>query len=116
MDKPAEEEVLARDVVPYEWGLWCQIEDGKPFSNTIEVVSWSDDGTELVFMLGSHNFYRARPDHVLRLARHAAWGTPEEIKARRQKHAAFIAAGPQMEECDRCHGAGSVRSAGGMFG
>jgi hypothetical protein len=56
MDKPATVRVLACNVKPYHYGLWCSIENGPPFVNEIVSAKLSDDGTEVAFLLDSHNF------------------------------------------------------------
>ena len=60
-------EVRALDIVVYEAAIWCSIEDGKPFANTIEHRGWSDDGEHIWFMLGTHNFYKAAPDDMVKV-------------------------------------------------
>lgn len=65
--KPVTEQVLARDVVPYEWAQWCSIEDSLPFSNDVVSVRPSDCGTYLWFMLETWNFFKAKPDEELEL-------------------------------------------------
>jgi hypothetical protein len=64
-DEPAQVRKRAIDVTPYEHAIWCSIGDGEPFANTIVLRKWSDDGTQVVFMLDSHNFLRARPDEEI---------------------------------------------------
>ena len=73
---PELKRVLARDVLPYHWGVWCTVGGRpEPFSNTIEHVSWSEDGQHLWFMLGTHNFCKAAPDQEIELVPHelAEW-------------------------------------------
>lgn len=113
-DAPEMRKVLARDVVQYEWAIWCSIEDGEPFANVVEhvvlllhlnaprlitgtvardelqflvglglveVVSWSDDGQHLWFMLGTH----------------------------RREHAEMLAKRPvPVTQCSSCSGTGKV--------
>jgi hypothetical protein len=50
----------AIDVLPQFHGIYCRIGDGKPFVNDIELRRWSEKGDEIVFMLGTFNFYFAR--------------------------------------------------------
>lgn len=67
---PKMEKVRACDVVPYHWGVWCRIKSPDyphPFTNTIEGVTWSEDGAHLWFTLGTHNFHKADPDEELEL-------------------------------------------------
>lgn len=52
----------AIDVLPYVNAIWCTLAGSKPFANTIENRSWSEDGSKIWFMLGSHNFYDADPE------------------------------------------------------
>ena len=66
MTEPKIVQKLAIEVLPYRNGIWCEfVEDGKPFVNTIEHRGWSDDCTAIWFMLGTHNFYRARPYELI---------------------------------------------------
>lgn len=89
--KPDTLPVLARDVVPYEWGLWCSVVTSKPFTNEIEAVRWSEDGTKLWFLLSSFNFYDAAPDDVLHLVPiKSAWRTPAAQAKTRMDHAQMI--------------------------
>lgn len=53
---PAIVRVKVLDVVPYRHGVYCSIEDGKPFVNDIVSRDWSEDGEKVIFMLESHNF------------------------------------------------------------
>ncbi len=68
-NEPAFEEVRARDVVPYTWGIWCSIEGSAPFVNEIVAARWSEDGEHIWFMLESHNFEKATPAQAMRLVR-----------------------------------------------
>ncbi len=67
VSNPQMEKVLARDVKPYEWALWCSIADGEPFANDIVSSHPSECGTHLWLMLDSHHFIRAEPDEELEL-------------------------------------------------
>ena len=67
MSIPELTEVLAIDVVPYEHSIWCTVGDSKPFANMIEMRSWSEDGEHIWFMLGTHNFYKAKPDETVKV-------------------------------------------------
>lgn len=109
MAEPKLEKVLARDVVPHEWSLWCAIEDGEPFANPICHVAWSEDGYQLVFMLDSFNFLFAKPDEEIELVRETS--SIPEIRARsRAAHAKLIADGPPpAKKCAHCDGTGKVR-------
>lgn len=59
--------VKATEVKPFHYGIWCSIEDGKPFVNTIVITRWADDGKYIRYMLDTHNFDRAEPDEILEL-------------------------------------------------
>jgi hypothetical protein len=108
-DAPEMRKVLARDVVPYEWALWCSIEDGEPFANAIESVKWSDDGQHLWYLLGTHNFYKADPDKELELVPCTQGISGEYQEKLRREHAAMIANRPiPTRECDACAGTGRV--------
>ena len=65
MSEPVSVTLRARDVKPYHYGVWSSIGGGKPFSNTICSIKWSDDGEHLWFMLESHNFYKVAPDEEI---------------------------------------------------
>lgn len=115
---PELRKVLARDVVPDEWAVWCRFTDDefygrKPFANTIEYVTWSEDGEHLWFTLGTHNFKKVRPDELLELVPVAppSYDTEERRRQRRDKHAALIVARPVMVigRCASCDGRGIVR-------
>lgn len=64
-DEPPQVRKRALDVTPLEHGIWCSIEGGAPFVNTIVLRRWSEDGARVVFMLDSHNFYFAAPDEEI---------------------------------------------------
>ena len=51
-----QERVKVLDVIPYRHGVYCSIEDGKPFVNDIVGRQWSEDGEKVIFMLETHNF------------------------------------------------------------
>lgn len=61
----------ALDVTPYVHGIWCSVQDGKPFVNTIVLRKWSEDGEKVVFMLDSHNFLTAGPDEEIEVVEKA---------------------------------------------
>ena len=65
--EPEQVEVLGIDVTPYDYAIWCSVGDGKPFANTIEHRSWSDDGQHIWLMLGTHNFYKCKADEPVRV-------------------------------------------------
>ena len=67
MAEPEQIEVRGIDVVPYECAIWCTVADSEPFANTIEHRSWSDDGEHIWLMLGTHNFYKCKPDEMVRV-------------------------------------------------
>jgi hypothetical protein len=64
---PETEQIIARDVVPYEWALWCRVAGGEAFANHIVGKRPSECGEYLWFMLDSHNFWKVKPDDVLAL-------------------------------------------------
>lgn len=88
-EKPETQRVKAIDVKPGYWALWCSIEDGKPFANTITNRRWSEDGTKIWFMLDSHNFISAKAEEELELVPRspdvkadlqAAWDAEDECE------------------------------------
>jgi hypothetical protein len=64
-EKPTQVQKRAIDVTPYVHAIWCSIEGGEPFANVIEHRSWSEDGEQVIFMLGTHNFLFAKPDELI---------------------------------------------------
>jgi hypothetical protein len=101
------QKVRARDVVPYEWAVWCTV-DGYPkaFANSIEHVSWSEDGQHLWFMLGTHNFYKALPDEEIELVPCGPSTMSADYQAKvRKEHAETIAKRPTPKaDCPLCDG------------
>jgi hypothetical protein len=77
---PQQIEIRAIDIVPYEHALWCSIGDSKPFANTIEHRGWDDDGEHIWFMLGTHNFYKAAPDELVRVVDLYPAGTTKPMR------------------------------------
>ena len=53
-------QLRARDVEPNFYGVYCSIQNGKPFVNPIVNRRWMDDGIGISFMLDSHNFLIAK--------------------------------------------------------
>lgn len=64
-EKPETVMVKAPEVKPYHYGLWCSIEDGKPFVNTFVGAKWSDDGSKVLYMLDTHNFLSVAHDEMV---------------------------------------------------
>lgn len=117
MDSPELKRVRARDVVPYHWAVWCTVGDGKPFGNTVEHVSWSEDGEHLWFLLGTHNTYKAKPDEEVELVPcDVSWMSAASIEDVRRRHADTIAKGPPpLVACAACRGTGKVAHKGNPF-
>ena len=68
MKTPEMKSERAIDARPYQWAVWCRVGGApKPFANVIESRSWSEDGRHIWFLLGTHNFMKARPDEELEL-------------------------------------------------
>jgi hypothetical protein len=109
---PAGQKVRAIDVRPYQWAIWCTVADHfgpdgklKPFANEIEGRKWSDDGQSIWFMLGTHNFYNAKPDDVLELVPIE----PKSPKVTDEEQADFVRSRPvPMIKCPTCGGGGKV--------
>ena len=59
--------IKAIDVELYRYALWCTVGGSKPLLNDIVCRRWSEDGSEIVFMLETHNFMTALPDEELEL-------------------------------------------------
>lgn len=109
-DAPEMKKVRARDVVPYEWAVYCTMgDDPKPFANAIELVKWSEDGQHLWFLLGTHNTYKAAPDEEVELVP-CVQDLPDDYMAKvRREHAKTIAARPiPVTQCSECNGTGRV--------
>ena len=73
--------ILARDVVPYRYGVWSSVAGEEPFANQIVHMRWSEDGEHLWFGLETHNTVKARPDEVLELVEMSPLGTLAKNKA-----------------------------------
>ena len=114
--EPESVTLKARDLKPYHYGLWSSIEGGKPFSNTICSIRWSEDGEHLWFMLESHNFYKVAPDEDIEVIperspysqdRYAEWVLPPPPKPRRTQRYdhpyAWSASGPACGVCGAVH-------------
>ena len=81
MTEPDFVKVLARDVVPYCYGVWSSVANGEPFANQIVHMRWSEDGEHLWFGLESHNTMKARPDEMLELVEMSPLGAFAKKKA-----------------------------------
>ena len=81
MTEPEFVKVLARDVVPYLYGVWSSVADGDPFANQIVHMKWSEDSEHLWFGLETHNTVKARPDEVLELVEMSPLGSYAKKKA-----------------------------------
>lgn len=117
IETPEMKKVLARDVLPFHWGVWCTVgDDRRPFTNPIEHAKWSEDGQHLWFMLGSFNFLKAAPDEELELVPRvpAEWLDLEKIK---REHRELMAQRPVPVQptapCATCAGTGRVLLPGG---
>ncbi len=99
----------ARDVVPYFHGIWCSIGGRRPFVNEIVGRKWSDDGSEIWFMLDSHNFYSAKPDQMMRVVEIKPYLDKELLDNSLLEDAKIMSQKPPaMKECESCHGKGEV--------
>jgi hypothetical protein len=106
---PEVESVRARDVQPYVWGIWCEVEGIKePFVNTIMSVKWSDDGERIFFGLETHNFDSRKPEEEIELV-------PIPPKPHRANYPPFVLGPrPRWDTCDKCgHRSLSARSGEG---
>jgi hypothetical protein len=72
-NEPAQVRKRAIDVTPYEHSIWCSVEGCEPFANAIVLRRWQEDGSQIVFMLDSHNFLFAAPDEEIDVVEN---GTP----------------------------------------
>lgn len=91
--------ILARDVKPYHYGIWCTIAGNpKPFVIQFVSVKWSEDGKHLWFMLDSHNFHKAKPNEELSLV------PMEPGKYAAEKYADWVLPPPppKPEVCPTC--------------
>jgi hypothetical protein len=110
MTTPETKPIRAIDVIPYRWGVWCQIENGKPFTNVIEHLSWSDDGQHIWFALGTHNFHKAEPYEMLDLVPcEPGIMSSKFMDEEEENHKKFVQARPKpTQKCLHCGGAGHV--------
>ena len=83
MSEPVQVKKRAIDVTPYEHGIWCSVEGGVPFVNTIVLRKWSEDGSQVVFMLDSHNFLFAKPDEEIEVVEASSTFYNAEFQAKR---------------------------------
>ena len=81
MTEPEFVKIIARDVVPYRYGVWSSVAGDEPFANQIVHMKWSEDGEHLWFGLESHNTVKARPDEVLELVEMSPLGSYTKKKA-----------------------------------
>jgi len=65
MSEPVQVKKKAIDVLPSFNGIYCAVDGGEPFVNHIELRHWSEDGTQIVFLLSSFNFLFAYPDEEI---------------------------------------------------
>lgn len=102
--RPETKRIKARDVRPYHWGIWCTVgDDPKPFVNSIEGRSWSDDGSKIWFMLGTHNFHCAAPDEELDLvAVEASWPMISDTEWEREQVRFFAERPVPTVACPTC--------------
>jgi len=83
VSEPVQVKKRAIDVTPYEHGIWCSVEGGDPFVNTIVLRKWSEDGSQVVFMLDSHNFLFAKPDEEIEVVEASSTFYNAEFQAKR---------------------------------
>lgn len=109
----------ARDLKPYHYGLWSSVGDGEPFSNTICIIKWSEDGEHLWLCLDSHNFHKISPDEDIEVVvevgpyskstrnKYASWTLPPKPKpegTQRYDHRyQWSADGPECGICKTVH-------------
>lgn len=109
-DEPKSTRVRARDVAPYAWGLWSSVEGGKPFLNEVMGVHWSEDGTEIILGLDSHNFYFAKPDEEIDLV-------PIPPKTHRADYPPFVLGPPPIKKtCPTCGHTTTEKAETDIFG
>lgn len=107
MSEPEQVEVRAIDIHPYEAAIWCTIADSEPFANTIEHRGWSEDGERIWFMLGSHNFYDAKPDDMVSVVLCTPAYAPPRPFSEQYDNEVFLAARPKPKhKCPHCEGSG----------
>jgi len=114
MSEPVSVTLRARDVKPYHYGVWCSIEDGEPFANTICHIRWSDDGKYLWFGLDTHNTMKVEPDEEVEVIpergahsqrtrdRYAAWTLPPPPTPKRTRYDHRYRWSPDGPECHLC--------------
>lgn len=102
--EPTIQRMKVLDVLPYRYGVYCSIEDGKPFVNDIVGRQWSEDGEKVIFMLESHNFLFEPPDGELDVVALKPMGhrPPDEGSD-------FLSKRPKpFKTCEACHGKGRI--------
>lgn len=105
MSEPTLVKVMAVDVKPYLFGLWCTVGNGEPRSNVICSVKWSEDGQRLWFMLESHNFFDAAPDEALELVPQV----PSPYFQKVGRDFVLPPRPPITKPCEHCNGKGVVQ-------
>lgn len=108
--EPVQIEKRAIDITPYEHGVWCTVDGGKPFVNEIVHRKWSSDG-QVIFMLDSHNFIFADPEEMILVVETSSeFYTPEFLERVLKKDRETMEKGPNgtaeraREEADRTPG------------
>lgn len=102
--EPVVQKMKVLDVRPYHYGVYCCIEEGKPFVNEIVGKDWSEDGEKVIFMLETHNFLFHSPwDEMDVVAMDRKDGlTPKE-------DGDFMSKRPSpVKKCEACHGTGKI--------
>lgn len=105
MGEPQTVEMKVVDVVPYKYGVYCCIEDGKPFVNEIVGRDWSEDGEKVILMLETHNFLFHLPGDSVQVV-------PIERRPGNMSDgdcADFMAKRPKPQKvCEACGGKGKI--------
>lgn len=111
-EEPVQVEKLAREVTPVLHGIYCTVGGGEPFVNAIELRRWSEDGKQIVFMLGTCNFDFRDPDETMLVVerRRPAYMREEDLTRLLAEDAAAMAKRPApAEPCPHCAGTGKRR-------
>jgi hypothetical protein len=96
-EEPALVKKRAIDVLPYVNAIWCTVAGSKPFANTIESRSWSEDGSKIWFMLGTHNFYDAAPDAEIEVVEVKCSAAAESLARWHEEDARKMAERPEVQ-------------------
>jgi hypothetical protein len=104
----------AIEVTPGNHALWCSVEGlnkGEPFANAVEYRTWSEDGSEILFGLDTHNGFSAKPDQLMSVVelKPGEHYSQEHLAKLLKKDTERMANKPvPMIDCSHCKGKGKL--------